>query len=122
MTKKELTCIGCPMGCEIEVMIADDGRIASVTGNTCRRGDVYARKEIEAPRRIVTSTIKVTGSLEGASCVSCKTETDIPKEKIFDVISELKDITCVCPVNIGDIVLSNAAGTGVDVIATSNVR
>ena len=92
MTKKEITCIGCPMGCEIEVMLADDGKIASVTGNTCRRGDVYARKEIEAPRRIVTSTIKVTGSLEGASCVSCKTETDIPKEKIFDVISELFDL------------------------------
>ncbi|SMC34131.1 CxxC motif-containing protein [Oscillospiraceae bacterium] len=122
MTKKELTCIGCPMGCEIEVMLEDDGRIASVTGNTCRRGDVYARKEIEAPRRIVTSTIKVTGSLEGASCVSCKTETDIPKEKIFDVISELKGTSLPCPVKIGDIVLSNAAGTGVDVIATSNVR
>ena len=121
MTKKELTCIGCPMGCEIEVMLEDDGRIASVTGNTCRRGDVYARKEIEAPRRIVTTTVKVTGSVECAACVSCKTMTDIPKDKIFDVISELKDTTCQCPVKIGDVILSNAAGTGVDVIATSNV-
>ena len=122
MTKREITCIGCPMGCEIEVTLSDDGRITSVKGNTCRRGEIYARKEIEAPRRIVTSTVKVTGSEEGASCVSCKTEFDIPKEKIFDVISELKG-TCVdCPVNIGDIVLSNAAGTGVNVIATSNVR
>ena len=122
MTKKEITCIGCPMGCEIEVTLSDDGKITSVTGNTCRRGDTYARKEIEAPRRIVTSTVKVEGSAEGASCVSCKTEYDIPKDKIFDVIYELKK-TCVdCPVNIGDIVLSNAAGTGVNVIATSNIR
>ena len=75
------------MGCEIEVMLSDDGRITSVKGNTCRRGEIYARKEIEAPRRIVTSTVKVTGSIEGAACVSCKTEFDIPKEKIFDVIS-----------------------------------
>ena len=121
MIKRELTCIGCPMGCEIEVTLTDDGRITSVTGNTCRRGEVYARKEIESPRRIVTTTVRVTGSLEGASCVSCKTETDIPKEKIFDVISELKDVSCACPVSIGDIVLSNAAGTGINVIATSNV-
>lgn len=122
MTKRELTCIGCPMGCEIEVMLTDDGRISSVKGNTCRRGEIYARKEIESPRRIVTTTVKVIGSVEGASCVSCKTETDIPKEKIFDIISELKDTSCECPVNIGDIILSNAAGTGVNVIATSNVR
>lgn len=122
MTKKEITCIGCPMGCEIEVTLTDDGRITSVKGNTCRRGEIYARKEIEAPRRIVTSTVRVTGSEEGASCVSCKTEYDIPKDKIFDVISELKETTLTCPVKIGDIVLSNAADTGVNVIATSNVR
>ena len=110
------------MGCEIEVILSDEGKITSVTGNTCRRGEVYARKEIESPRRIVTSTVKVAGSIEGAACVSCKTQTDIPKDKIFDVIRELKDTTCNCPVNIGDIVLSNAAGTGVDVVATANVR
>lgn len=121
MIKKELTCIGCPMGCEIEVTLSDSGKITSVTGNTCRRGDIYARKEITAPMRIVTTTVKVTGSTEGIKCVPCRTAYDIPKEKIFDVIDELKKVTVDCPVNIGDTILKDAAGTGVDVIATGNV-
>ena len=120
MIKKELTCIGCPMGCEIEVTISDSGKITSVTGNTCRRGDIYARKEITAPMRIVTTTVKTAGSTEGIQCVPCRTAYDIPKEKIFDVIDELKKVTVDCPINIGDTILKDAAGTGVDVIATGN--
>ena len=60
-TKKiELTCIGCPMGCPL-IVTMEDGAVASVTGNTCPRGDAYARKEVTAPTRIVTSTVRVTG-------------------------------------------------------------
>ena len=62
-TKKiELTCIGCPMGCPLTVTM-EDCAVASVTGNTCPRGDAYARKEVTAPTRIVTSTVRVSGGL-----------------------------------------------------------
>ena len=105
MEKRELTCIGCPMGCALTVEL-DGGAVVSVRGNTCPRGDAYARKEVTAPTRIVTTTVRVT---DGAlAAVSCKTRGDIPKGKIFDMI--------------GQVILPNAADTGVDVIATKNVE
>ena len=61
MEKHELTCIGCPLGCSVKVTL-ENNIIISVEGNTCKRGEIYARKEITAPTRIVTSTVRVTGS------------------------------------------------------------
>ena len=74
MEKRELTCIGCPMGCALTVEL-DGGAVVSVRGNTCPRGDAYARKEVTAPTRIVTTTVRVTGGCRfraGALyCVNC---------------------------------------------------
>ena len=60
MEKRELICIGCPMGCPLTVEL-EGGEILSITGHTCRRGEVYARKEVTNPTRIVTSTVDVEG-------------------------------------------------------------
>ena len=117
METREMTCIVCPMGCRLTV--TRDGDDINVTGNTCPRGDAYARKEVTAPTRIVTTTVRVTGGVLAA--VSCKTQTDIPKDKIFAVVRALKAVTVAAPVTIGQVVLPNAADTGVDVIATKNV-
>ena len=86
MNTVNLTCIGCPLGCQIEVMMGDDGEILLVTGNTCARGESYARKEVTAPTRIVTSSVRVYGSRTGERMVSLKTASDIPKDRIMDVI------------------------------------
>lgn len=118
MEKRELTCIGCPMGCALTVEL-ENGAVTAVHGNTCPRGDAYARKEVTAPTRIVTTTVRVTGGTLVA--VSCKTRTDIPKDKIFDIVRALKGVTVPAPVAIGQVLLPNAADTGVDVIATKNV-
>ena len=73
MEKRELTCISCPMGCQMTVSVGK-GEI-KVTGNTCKRGEIYAKKEVTDPRRVVTSSIRVkNGDLIR---VSVKTETDI---------------------------------------------
>ena len=56
MEEKNLICIGCPMGCPLTVKM-EHGEVVSVTGNTCKRGDIYARKEVTNPTRIVTSTV-----------------------------------------------------------------
>ena len=118
-TKKiELTCIGCPMGCPLTVTL-DGGAVVTVQGNTCPRGDAYARKEVTAPTRIVTSTVRVTGGT--LAMVSCKTRSDIPKGKIFDVVRALKDVEVPAPITIGQVLAENVAGTGVDIIATKNI-
>lgn len=119
MESKTLTCICCPMGCQITVE-TDESEIINITGNTCKRGYTYARREITSPSRTVTSTVRVTGGTLPA--VSVKTRSDIPKDKIFECIRCLKDVSVKAPVHIGEVILSNAAGTGVDIIATKNVE
>ena len=119
MREKELVCIGCPLGCSLKVTIQDDSTM-EVTGNTCPRGADYARKELTDPRRIVTSSVPVEGG--HLPCVSVKTKSDIPKDKIFDCIKALKDVKLQAPVKIGQIVLPDVAGTGVNVLATKNIQ
>ncbi|MBR2402616.1 MAG: DUF1667 domain-containing protein [Lachnospiraceae bacterium] len=118
METRELTCIGCPMGCALTVEL-NGNEVVSVTGHTCKRGEDYAKKEVTNPTRIVTSSVVVTGGTLAA--VSVKTQHDIPKGKIFDCVKELKEVVVKAPVHIGDVVLADVAGTGVDVIATKNV-
>lgn len=118
MEEKNLICIGCPMGCPLVVKIKD-GEVQSVEGNTCKRGAVYGRKEVISPTRTVTTTVRVLGGTENA--VSVRTKEDIPKAKIFDCIRELKGVAVTAPVRIGDIILHNVAGTGVDIVATKNI-
>jgi len=115
---RDLTCIGCPMGCALHVEM-EDGAVLSVSGNTCPRGDVYARKEVTSPTRIVTSTAVVLNGKKPR--VSVKTANDIPKSMIFEVMDAINGIRYEAPVSIGDVLLKDAAGTGVDIIATKNV-
>ena len=121
MNTINLTCIGCPLGCQIEVLMDKDRNIRLITGNTCPRGEKYARKEVTAPTRIVTSSVRVYGSRTGERMVSLKTASDIPKEKIMDVIRDLRGVSVPCPVRIGDVLMHDIAGTGVDMIATKDV-
>lgn len=119
MEKRSLTCIGCPLGCSVTVEL-DNGQITNVTGNTCKRGDDYARKEVSHPMRVVTSTVRVTGG--DIPVVSVKTQQDIPKEKITDIMKNLAGLSIPAPVHIGDVVLENAAQTGVNIVATKDVE
>ena len=118
MSTVNLICIGCPLGCPLTVEM-EGNEVKSVAGNTCPRGDAYAKKELTNPTRIVTSTVRVAGGR--LAMVSVKTESDIPKGKIFDCVKALKDVEVMAPVKIGDVIIENVAGTGVNVIATKNV-
>lgn len=118
MEEKNLICINCPMGCMLTVAMEGE-EILSVKGNTCKRGDTYARKELTNPTRIVTSTVKVSGGNE--NMVSVKTKEDIPRGKVLECVRELKNIVVEAPVSIGDTILKDAAGTGVNIVATKNV-
>lgn len=116
--KKELTCICCPMGCALTATL-EEGKVTEVTGNTCPRGDAYARKELTAPTRIVTSIVRLEGG--ELPVVPVKTAQDIPKEKIWKCMKEIKKAVLKAPVRIGDVAVADAAGSGVDVIVTKNV-
>lgn len=117
MEIRELTCINCPMGCLLTVTMNGD-EIVDISGYTCPRGKTYAKKEVTNPTRIVTSTVKVIGGK--AERVSCKTQCDIPKNKIMEVMREINAAVVKAPVVIGEVLITDVAGTGVDVIATAH--
>lgn len=119
METRELICIGCPMGCQLRVQI-DHSQVTEVAGNTCKRGDVYARKEVTNPTRIVTSTVAIEGGSHAV--VSVKTSTDIPKDKIFEIIQEIKKVKVQAPVHIGDVIVHDVARTGADIVATKEIK
>ena len=116
--KHELTCIRCPIGCQLTVDV--DGEDVSVTGNSCPRGAEYGKKEVTAPTRIVTSSVRVTGGV--LPLVSVKTASDIPKEKIMEVMAEIRQCSAAAPVRTGDVLLRDVAGTGADIVATRTVK
>lgn len=113
---KKLICIVCPMGCHIEV---DEKNDYAVTGNACPRGAVYGKKELTAPTRVVTSTIKVEGGIH--KVVPVKTNMDIPKElgpKCMELINTLR---VKSPVKMGDIVATDIFGTGANIVITRDM-
>jgi len=112
----ELTCIVCPMGCRLTVeKVGDDIR---VSGHTCKRGEKYAIQETTCPMRTLTSLVSVKGG-EGPLC-PVKTANVIPKALIADALKEVKAACVEAPVMIGDVIIKNIAGTGVDLIAAAN--
>lgn len=119
MEVRNLTCINCPMGCALTVEMNGD-EVVNISGNTCKRGEVYAQKEVTNPTRIVTSTVRVRGGK--ADMVSVKTREDIPKGKIFECVKALKNVEVQAPIRIGDVIVSNIADTGIDVVAAKNIE
>lgn len=119
METRELICINCPLGCSLTVTM-ENGEVKKVEGNTCKKGEAYGKKEVTNPTRIVTSSVKVKDGI--LPVVSVKTASDIPKGKIAQCARALKSVTVQAPVHIGDLVLPDVCGTGVDIIATKNME
>jgi CxxC motif-containing protein len=117
--KKEMICIGCPMGCYLTVDY-DGKTVRGVSGNRCKVGLEYAEKEISNPERTLTTTVKVkNGHLP---LVSVRTNKPIPKNKIFDTMNLLAKIEVEAPIKIGDPIVQNIFDTGVNVVATKNIK
>lgn len=117
MTKREMVCVSCPMGCAITVELDDNNEVISVTGNTCLRGDKYARQECTHPERMLTSTVKVEGGR--LPVVPVKSASPIPKEMLFDAMKEVNKVTLKAPVTFGDVAVKDILGTGIDIIVTN---
>lgn len=116
--ERQITCINCPVGCRLQVSI-ENGQVTMVEGQGCKRGETYAKQECIAPARMVTAAVSVQGR---STPVSVKTRTPIPKEQIFPCMKQLAALRLTAPVHMGDVVLADVCGTGVDVIATKTVE
>lgn len=114
--EKEIICICCPKGCYLKVNIDEN----TVTGNSCERGAEYGINEVTNPVRIITSTVKVENG--ESPVVPVKTKKPIPKALNFKCMEEIDKCMVKAPVKIGDIIIENILETGVDIVATKNVK
>lgn len=115
---RDIICVTCPMGCGITVELNDNGEVISVKGNTCKRGEAYAKAECTHPVRSLTTTVKVNNGEHPV--VPCKSASPLPKEKIFDCCDAIRNAQVDAPVKIGDVLIGNICGTGIDIVATNH--
>ncbi len=119
MATQVLTCIRCPRGCQVELTIDEAGQITGVAGNSCKRGETYAKAELTNPVRTVTSTVTVCGGKRDR-VVPVKTVPEVPKAKVKDVMEKVFAIKVAAPVAIGDVICEDIAGTGANLVATKD--
>ena len=114
---KELICIVCPNGCHLQV---DEENGYAVTGNRCPRGIAYGKTELQNPTRVLTSTVCIAGGTHRR--IPVKTDRPIPKGKMFEAMAALDAVRLTAPVEPGQVVLADVAGTGADVITSRGME
>ena len=118
-SSRRVSCIVCPMSCVGEVEIAD-GQVVRMVGFTCERGRAYAKSEVIAPKRVLTTTVNLMGgTLRLLPVVS---QQPLPKDKIFACVRCLASTEVQAPVKEGDVVYSDILGLGVDIVASRDVN
>ena len=111
--KRSLSCIICPRGCALEIDLEN----LTVTGNTCPRGEDYARQEVTCPMRTLTTALRVANR-ENAM-VSVKTAAPIPRDKLMEAMEVLKSLPVNAPIVLGQVLMEDLYGA--QVVATSNI-
>lgn len=112
---KTITCINCPLGCAITVTV-EDGAVAAVTGQGCKRGTAYATQELTAPARMVTTTLPAPGGVPALAPV--KTASPIPKDQVLACMAALRQLRLTPPLRLGDQVAEFA---GVPIVLTRDI-
>ncbi len=122
MKRKELTCIVCPNGCPLEIDYEEKPvlTVLAVQGHTCDKGPKWAEQEMTNPVRTIASNVSVKNG--NFPLVSVRTDAPIPKQRIFDVMSEIRSTAVKAPVTIGQVLIRNPAGTDCNIIATRHVN
>lgn len=118
--ERKFICVSCPLGCGLTVTLDDSGEVVKVEGNTCPRGESYARSEVKDPRRVFASTVRVKGGKLPVCPVRSKTPA--PKGKLFVIAREVAGVVAEAPVKIGQVLIHNVCGTDVDIVASRDLE
>lgn len=121
MTARELTCVVCPNGCAIVVEMDDDETpvVARIRGGACKRGQEWARQEVENPMRTLSSSVQVRDG--DCPLASVRTSRPVPLAMIRPIMEEIGKAVLDAPVALGDLVLSRPSGCDTEIVATRNV-
>ncbi|GAB6099129.1 DUF1667 domain-containing protein [Halanaerocella petrolearia] len=115
----EITCISCPMGCEVELEVDKNDKIKKMNGNSCPAGEKYVRNEYYNPTRILPTTARVKDGV--LPLVPVKSEEAIPKELLEEAMKEIAKVELKAPVKLGQIVIEDILDTGVNIVATRDL-
>lgn len=115
---KSMNCIVCPLGCKLTVEL-DNGKVLSVTGNACPRGEKYANEELTSPTRMLTSTVKINSAI--LPLLPVVSEKPLPKDKVMACAIELRNVTVNAPIKQGDVIVPNILNLGIDILASRSM-
>jgi len=118
--KVEITCISCPMGCDVELEIDDNDQIECIEGNNCKAGEKYVRNEYYNPTRILPTTARVKNGV--LPLVPVKSKNPLPKGLLKKAMVEIAKVELEAPINLGDIVIENILDTGVNIVTTREIQ
>ncbi len=116
--KTTITCISCPMGCEVDLTVEDD-KILEMDGARCPAGKKYVKEEYRNPTRILPTTARVKGGV--LPLVPVKSDKPLPKERLEEAMTEIAKQELEAPVELGDIVIENIFDTGVNIVTTRDL-
>jgi CxxC motif-containing protein len=114
---KYVTCTVCSIGCPIFVEAVDEQ--VRISGNQCAKGEEFAKTKTASPARSITTTVRTV--FPRIPVLPVRTNGEVPKEKVTEIIGELSKVVITKKIGIGEIVAANILGTGCDVIAASDV-
>jgi CxxC motif-containing protein len=117
--KQQIICINCPLGCLMSVTLDVNGNISKIINNLCKNGEKYAIAECKFPGRVLTATVLTEDS--GQALLPVKSDKPVPKGKLMDCMHSLVVIKLKPPIKIGQVVVHNIAGMGVDMVATDEL-
>lgn len=120
-TKKKIRCIVCPEGCQLQAEYdADSKKVISLEGYNCKKGIKFAEAEISNPLRTLTTTISIDSGI--SQRLPVRSSTPAPKEKIASMVKAVKQTRAKAPVKMGEIIMADVLGTGVDIISSATIE
>lgn len=118
MEQREFICVTCPMGCTIRATV-EGSELVEVQGQACQSGIAFVREELTAPKRTLTTTVRVAGG--ALPLVPVRSREPLPKGVLLDVAARLRSVVLTAPVAAHQVVATvpvDAMGSGVDIITT----
>ena len=114
-----IICVGCPLGCEVKLILDDKNEVINVENNKCKEGKQYALEEFKNPVRTLTATVVTQGSSQ--PLLPVRTAKPILKTLLTQSMSTIAKTRIKPPIKMGDVIVPNLFDTGVDVVATSDL-
>ena len=114
-----MICVGCPVGCDISVTV-EGTTVLSVTGNACPRALEFAKAEVANPTRVFATTVRV--SCGRLPVCPVRSRQPVPKQLLLDISREVARLVVPAPVHIGQVILEDACGSKVDIVATRDLK